>query len=235
MDGHLSTQTCVKNEAGSPKRGEAPLSKKDASARLTKIWRVLTAEESKSSPPLAASSSSHDTEDEVMVAPLALSVIQVRYPHLFHQYRSLSDREIESMTNMDQPIDDATIDSATGLRTTINYEDFAASLSTQGDDAGCPMRANSDANKFCIFLWKALCACESGSCGGDACRQYGVLDAAYNDISSFELIAARFEHLLGWTCAVVNHKIHLVMEATIQNKFVHYSWMWQQIGRKYSK
>jgi len=176
------------------------------------VAELLTAEESKSSPPLAASSSSHDTEDEVMVAPLALSVIQVRYPQLFHQYRSLSDREIESMTNMDQPIDDATIDSATGLRTTINYEDFAASLSTQGDDAGCPMKANSDANKFCIFLWKALCACESGSCGGDACRQYGVLDAAYNDISSFELIAARFEHLLGWTCAVVNHMIHLVME-----------------------
>ena len=171
----------------------------------------------------------------MVVAPLALSVVQLRYPHLFHQYRLLSDREIETQTILEQPIDDATIDGATGLRTTIFFQDFTAPLSTAGEDAGCPMTANSTANKFCIFIWKALCACESGSCGGDACRQYGILEAAYNDLSSFDKIPVNvcFEHLLGWTCAVVNHQIHLVMErydsTQIRALFVNVASLWKKI------
>jgi hypothetical protein len=171
----------------------------------------------------------------MVVAPLALSVVQLRYPHLFHQYRLLSDREIETQTILEQPIDDATIDGATGLRTTIFFQDFTAPLSTAGEDAGCPMTANSTANKFCIFIWKALCACESGSCGSDACRQYGILEAAYNDLSSFDKIPVNvcFEHLLGWTCAVVNHQIHLVMErydsTQIRALFVNVASLWKKV------
>ena len=90
---------------------------------------------------LAKAKARHNGEEEEegeQVAPLALFFVKEQYPCLFHQYRSLSDSETSSNTN---------IDGATGLCTTINSVDFTKPLSTAEDDAKLPMTANSDANK----------------------------------------------------------------------------------------
>jgi len=73
------------------------------------------------------------------------------------------------------------------------------------------MTTTSDANKFSIFILKCLQACESGSVGGDACRQYELLHAALLDTRNLPTAAARFEHLLGWTAAVNTHQLQALL------------------------
>jgi len=73
------------------------------------------------------------------------------------------------------------------------------------------MKADSDANRFAMFVWKCLSACESGSVGGDACRQFGVLNAALDDAVALASTNDRFSHLLGWTCAAFNHGMDSMM------------------------
>jgi len=84
------------------------------------------------------------------------------------------------------------------------------------------MKTNSAANKFCTFLFKCLLASESGSVGGDACRQFDILYAAFDDIlilsrsgsvrsSTSITFHSKFEHLLGWTVAAVNHGLHALL------------------------
>ncbi|KAK1746921.1 RuBisCO large chain family protein [Skeletonema marinoi] len=89
-------------------------------------------------------------------------------------------------------------DAATGLATKIMFIDFTQQLTDNGDS---PLKTESDGNKFCIFLWKMLDASESGSIGGDACRFFDALYAAYQDIMKLNSTATKFEHLLGWTIA----------------------------------
>ena len=62
-----------------------------------------------------------------------------------------------------------------------------------------------------MFVWKCLGACESGSVGGDAYRQFGVLNAALDDVVALASKKDRFSHLLGWTCAAFNHGMHSMM------------------------
>ena len=57
-----------------------------------------------------------------------------------------------------------------------------------------------------------LDASESGSIGGDACRFFDALIAAYDDIMAFHSVAAKFEHLVGWTIAVYQHGIGAMLE-----------------------
>jgi hypothetical protein len=140
------------------------------------------------------------------VAPLALSTVKHRYPRIFREYASLVERQMGSGEALESPID-----SATGLRTTIFFVDFAAPLSTEGDAAGVPMKADSDANRFSIFVWKCLSACESGSVSGDACRQFGMLNAALDDAVALASTKDSFSHLLGWTCAAFNHGMDSMM------------------------
>jgi hypothetical protein len=85
------------------------------------------------------------------VAPLALSTVRARYPRLYREYGHLSDRE--NGTDDGSPQGEYAVDDETGLRTKIFFEDFAAPLSAEGD-ASCPMKADSDANRFCMFVWK---------------------------------------------------------------------------------
>ena len=105
------------------------------------------------------------------VAPLALSAVKLRYPRLFREYGYLSERETGTDDCMDDSWKKSPIDRDTGLCTTIYFEDFAAPLSLEGEAAGCPLKADSDANRFAIFVWRCLSASESGSCGGDAVAQ----------------------------------------------------------------
>jgi hypothetical protein len=62
-----------------------------------------------------------------------------------------------------------------------------------------------------MFVWKCLSACESGSVSGDACRQFGVLNAALDDAVALASKKDRFSHLLGWTCAAFNHGMDSMM------------------------
>ena len=177
---------------------------------------------------LAKAKARHNGEEEEgeQVAPLALFVVKEQYPFLFHQYLSLSDSETSSNTN---------IDDATGLRTTINSVDFTEPLSTAEDDAKLPMTANSDANKFCIFLWKSLCACKRESHSDCARHQYFILFAAYTDISGSSTFGDidKFMHILGWTCAIVNHGIRSLMECydpeLIKTLFMNVAALWKRV------
>jgi len=135
------------------------------------------------------------------VPPLSLDTVKLRYPRLYREYNFFSDREKEGNS-------DAAVSNANGLCTTISFVDFTKPLEDHGD---CPMKTESDANKFCMFVWKILNACESGSIGGDACRQFDVLNNALDDSLAMHSIAARFEHLLGWTAAATNHGLHALL------------------------
>jgi len=141
-----------------------------------------------------------------VVPPLTLSAVKVRYPRLFREYAFLSNREKESMADVGDT--DLVVDPATGHCTVISYTDFTKPLEDNGD---CPMTTESDANKFCIFLWKLLNVCESGSIGGDACRQFDVLNCALDDTLAMPSAKAKFEHLLGWTAASTNHGLHALL------------------------
>ncbi|KAL7442217.1 hypothetical protein ACHAXM_008232 [Skeletonema potamos] len=141
------------------------------------------------------------------VPPLSLTTVKARYPNLYRTFSYLSSRELESNDNCN--VARSPVDAATGLATTIMFVDFTQPL---GDNAGSPMNSESDANKFCIFLWKMLDASESGSIGGDACRFFDALYAAYKDIMTMNSTAAKFGHLLGWVIAVVNHGIGALLE-----------------------
>ena len=106
------------------------------------------------------------------------------------------------------------IDPVTNLCTTISFTNFIEPLEDNDD---CPMKTNSAANKFFTFLFKCLLASESGSIGGDACRQFDILYAAFDDILSIRsrstsmTFQSKFEHLLGWTVAAVNHGLHALL------------------------
>lgn len=156
-------------------------------------------------------------------APLSLSEVQERYPNLFEEYAHLSDREKgtrENMKRMSQNmkgisenmagimLDPSSIDSATGLCTTIMVNnDFTKPL----EESKIPLKTDSDGYRFCIFLIRCLYASESGSVGGDACRQFDILLAALRDILKTSLVSSRFEHLLAWTVAANHHRLYALL------------------------
>ncbi|KAL7543797.1 hypothetical protein ACHAXR_013111 [Thalassiosira sp. AJA248-18] len=163
-----------------------------------------------------------------VVAPLALSTVKRRYPRLFQEFTLLSDREKDGTSDFGNDDDSdffssyarPVIDPATGLCTRISLTDFTQPLEDNGDD--CAMATSSDANKFNIFLWQCLIASETGSSsiGGDACRQYDLLNRALDDVLSLAMATtttaasvatAKFEHLLGWTAAATNHGLHALL------------------------
>lgn len=151
-----------------------------------------------------------EEEPKATAAPLGLSAVRIRYPNLFREYSRLSDRERDARDDIGDILGDGPlpIDAATGLITTITHNDFAAPLAE--NYPGCPMKAGSDANRFCAFVWKMLSASESGSVGGDACRQFDVLDAALEDALAAR--ASKFEHLLGWTAAAAHHGLDSLLD-----------------------
>eukprot|EP00574_Skeletonema_japonicum_P014646 CAMPEP_0201714752 /NCGR_PEP_ID=MMETSP0593-20130828/1091_1 /ASSEMBLY_ACC=CAM_ASM_000672 /TAXON_ID=267983 /ORGANISM="Skeletonema japonicum, Strain CCMP2506" /LENGTH=556 /DNA_ID=CAMNT_0048204055 /DNA_START=48 /DNA_END=1718 /DNA_ORIENTATION=- len=159
-----------------------------------------------SAPPAAAAAK---TAPEV--PPISLSTLKVRYPNLFQTYCNLSSRQLETDDLMPDNMDTTTpIDAATGLATKIMFVDFTETL--DGDNGNCPVKADSDGNKFGTFLLKLLAASESGSVGGDACRFFDALYAAYQDITAFTSTASKFEHLIGWIMAVCRNGIGALLE-----------------------
>mmetsp|Transcript_5619 Transcript_5619/g.9503 ORF Transcript_5619/g.9503 Transcript_5619/m.9503 type:complete len:536 (+) Transcript_5619:75-1682(+) len=161
---------------------------------------------SAAAPPAAAAATTAAAAPEA--PPISLSTLKARYPNLYEVYSQLSDRQLECDEMM--PGDPTPIDGATGLATKIMFVDFTEMH--PGDNGNCPMKANSDDNKFGIFLWKMLAASESGSVGGDACRMFDALYAAYQDIMTLGSTAAKFDHLLGWTTAACRHGIESLLE-----------------------
>jgi hypothetical protein len=143
------------------------------------------------------------------IAPLPLSTVKARLPRLFRQYTFLSDREKDFNDDMGE--EKSPIDVDTGCCTTIMSTDFTETL-VDRDHTGQAMKSASDANKFSMFLWKMLNASESGSIGGDACRQYDILSNALVDTKAMRPVAEKFEHLLGWTGAVANHGIDALLQ-----------------------
>lgn len=147
--------------------------------------------------------------------PLSFAVLRQRYPHLYTQIAHMSEREksvqdclLEGKGGKGGGEPCLPLDAETGLCSTIMCIDFTAPLSKQ---EGCPMAVDSDANKCSMFMWRALQATESGSMGGDACRQYDLLSAYMNDISNTSSKALKFESLLGLTVAMANHQLHALL------------------------
>ena len=141
------------------------------------------------------------------VAPLALSTVRARYPRLFAMYATLSEREEGTQDALGNNAKTLHVDPATGLYTTIFFQNFTETLDRNPDDV--PLLTESEGNKYFHLVYRMLLACESGSCGGDACRLFETLYAAlggaieYSDSNDYTL----FEHLLGWTVAANNHQL----------------------------
>lgn len=151
--------------------------------------------------------------DSAPVAPLSLTELEENYPELFQVYKGLSDRQ-KMIEEDDSDLDeDCTADSDDRLCTEIMCVDFLEPLHPQ---SGGPIKTDSVTNKFTIFVWKMLDACESGGIGGDACRQASVLAAATNDVlalvGSGSNIRAGFDHLLGLTAAISAHGAEMFFE-----------------------
>ena len=143
--------------------------------------------------------------------PLSLTTLKERHPNLYQAYSNISAREIDTDGFCSDLRPSAPIDPATGLATTIMMVDFTEPLEDVGSKA--PYKTDSAVNKMAIFLWKMLSASESGSIGGDACRLYDALYAAYLDIADYSSpTTGRFELLMGWTMAVVSHGIGSLLE-----------------------
>jgi len=93
-------------------------------------------------------------------------------------YAVINDREEGSCMHDNEKT--PPIDSATGMYTTIYFQDFTAMIDQNPDDI--PVEAESDGNKYFHFVYRMLLACESGSCGGDACRLYEILRAGLDGL-----------------------------------------------------
>jgi len=132
-------------------------------------------------------------------APLSLSTVQSRYPQLFCEYKKLEDREKQLKEEIGESITPGW----------IACTNFNETLDDNGSNSA--MKTNSDANKFCMFLWKCLEASETGSISGDACRQFDILNSAIDDTLSLSGTVNKFEHLLGWTAAATNHGLDALL------------------------
>ncbi|KAL9184094.1 hypothetical protein ACHAXT_002180 [Thalassiosira profunda] len=139
-------------------------------------------------------------------APLSLAAVRRRYPRLHAAFALLSDREREYLGDAGDDSCNTSLEAETGLLAQIACTDFAAPL----DDppADCPMRIDSDANKFAVFVGKCLEAAESGGAEEDAHMQLQLWKGALEDALAMPTAAAKFEHLLGWTAAGAHHGLH---------------------------
>ena len=153
------------------------------------------------------------TTSAAAVAPISFITLENRYPELHRAYLHLSNRE-KSWAQDFFDEDDPRRPTSPGPLSTISGVDFTKPLSPLPDDF--PLTTGSDANKFAMFVWKLLDACESGSVGGDSCRMEDVLFAAVDDALDNDRVANplgylstrwAFEHLLGLTLAITNHGV----------------------------
>jgi hypothetical protein len=133
------------------------------------------------------------------IAPLIKTAMwNLRYTELHQAYDMLADRYKDCMESYDgTPL-------PPGPLTKINRVDFAKPLGPLPESV--PLKADSDANRFGVFVWGLLDACESGSIGGDACRMSTVLAAAVDDALDFRSKGDKFNHLLGLTLAIRNQE-----------------------------
>ena len=139
-----------------------------------------------------------DPPARTRLASVSILGLEKQYNRLHVVYNRLAARESTIADN----IGDAD-DAKPAGEVSISGVDFAEPLQPLPDDYA--FTTESNVNKFAMFVWKPLSACESGSIGGDACRQADVLEAAINDAMNAENL---FEHLLGLTLAITNHGIH---------------------------
>lgn len=146
------------------------------------------------------STNSQQPDDSTAVdnAPLSLSTVKSRYQQLFCEYKKLEDREKQLKEEIGESI-------TPGWIACTNFNEAL------DDNSNSAMKTNSDANKFCMFLWKCLEASETGSISGDACRQFDILNSALDDTLSLSGTATKFEHLLGWTSAATNHGLDALL------------------------
>ena len=148
---------------------------------------------------MSSTTSQPDDSTNADNAPLSLSTVKSRYPQLFCEYKKLEDREKQ----LKEEIGESTTPGW------IACTNFNEALDDNGPQSA--MKTNSDANKFCMFLWKCLEASETSSISGDACRQFNIMYSALDDTLSLSGTANKFEHLLGWTAAATNHGLDALL------------------------
>ena len=130
--------------------------------------------------------------------PVSILGLEKQYDRLNDVYLSFSRRQLDISATT--PVDED------GRCSVIWVQDFKTPLTPRlAEDF--PYITNSDTNKYTMLVWWMLIASESGSRGGDACRQRSVLNAALYDALPIQHQGRRFEHLIGLVGAIVEHKI----------------------------
>jgi len=93
------------------------------------------------------------------------------------------------------------------------FEKLAVNMDdVKGDTSHMPWATGSTTNMFTHLVWRMLDACETGSTGGDACREGGVLGAAVTEVvNSRGAVKEQFELALGMSLAWYNHETFAFM------------------------
>mmetsp|Transcript_9986 Transcript_9986/g.23357 ORF Transcript_9986/g.23357 Transcript_9986/m.23357 type:complete len:410 (+) Transcript_9986:236-1465(+) len=140
------------------------------------------------------------------------------FPNLRAEYMLMAQREKESLESLGG--DYAEKLPADGRITEISGVDFTETLppleeedeSDEERRTKLPFRNDHLINVFFAFTYKLLCATDSGTVGGNACRQNRVIMAALNDIDGFLEREDQIHLLFGLLLAMKNHGLYETLD-----------------------
>ena len=130
--------------------------------------------------------------------------LEKQYKELDQEYVQLSAREQMCFDD-----DDDTVKAERVTKFETAGIDFSKPLAEIPAEitAATDITTDSEFNKFMILVWNMLDITESGSVGGDACRQRDVIWAALIDALNIQNPGSRFAHLVALVCAVRQHEV----------------------------
>ena len=138
--------------------------------------------------------------------PIDIYDVNDCYPRLFKEFLLMAEREKEGRESIGG--EDA---KKLPRVTKIMGVDFAETLEPlEKDEKGgeLPFQNDHIINLFFAFTYKMLCATDSGTIGGNACRQNRVMIAALEDIDDLRDRTDQIHLLFGLLLAMRNHGLY---------------------------
>ena len=148
--------------------------------------------------------------------------VKSTYPRLYKEFMLMADREKECLESMGGEYAEKL--PADGRITEISGVDFAETLEPLEEDeddeldSKLPFQNDHLINQFFVLTHKLLCATDSGTIGGNACRQNRVMIAAFEDIDDFRSFEKKFQkthrihHLFGLLMAMRTHGLYETLD-----------------------